>query len=122
MNKDLFEKNKATLLAALTGLTERLRPAKYPDGVTPKGRTSRGRKKTKKGSTHKIGKHFIPKHITSVKIDLQGHMGYVTPALYRRLHLGVAKKRTPVKHVARGRNVGAHLQYIDLHNQINNAT
>lgn len=44
-------------------------------------------KKTKKGAKHVVGSHFKPKYL----IFVDGK--HVTPAMYRRLHLGVKNPR-----------------------------
>ncbi len=67
------------------------KPSKHQDGHTPKARYSNKRGATRPGAIHHVGGHFYPKQITQIKLNT-GEMVSPTPALYRRLHLGDAKK------------------------------
>lgn len=83
MNR-LPQNNKHSGLAmALLGLAMNMKPANYPDGVTPKGRTDGAQKSsaTRKKAEHIQGRHFLGRRIYQV-----------TPAQYRHQHMGKSKK------------------------------
>lgn len=82
----MYDPKNNTLLTAMLSLVNTI-----PELPTKKTFVHRqkdsGRKKTKKGATHVIGEHFKPKYL----IFMEGKP--VTPAMYRRLHLGVQNPR-----------------------------
>lgn len=66
-----------TEILALLAMTAA--PAFYEDGRTPRGRYGNYAGATRKGATHKHGKPFKPANLLGI-----------TPAEYRRQHLGKA--------------------------------
>lgn len=52
-----------------------------------KSKQQSSRKKTKKGATHIVGEHFKPRFLHFIKGKP------VTPAMYRRMHMGVQNPR-----------------------------
>jgi len=82
------------LMDALKGwrhFADSFKAAKYQDGHTPKARYSNIHGATRPGAVHHIGGHFYPRQVTELKLNT-GKLIRPTPALYRRLHLGDAKK------------------------------
>jgi len=77
---------KKTLIPALLSLAASFNNQGLSRGNQNVVKTD-GRKKTKKGATHIIGKHFKPRYL----IFIDGKP--VTPAMYRRMHMGVQNPR-----------------------------
>jgi len=63
-------------------MRQAMRPANYDDAKTPKARNTDEKSKTRKGATHVVNPTFHSRQIFSV-----------TPAQFRRLHMGRTSKR-----------------------------
>ena len=76
---------QSPLIAALLGLANSM-PTIPPSKPNPTYKAA-DIGKTRKGATHVVGAHFKPKYL----IFIDGK--HVTPAMYRRKHLGVKNPR-----------------------------
>ncbi len=83
MNRIPQNNKHGGLAMALLGLAMNLKPTNYPDGKTPKGRYDGAQKSsaTRKKAKHVQGHHFLGRRIYNV-----------TPAQYRRQHMGKTRK------------------------------
>lgn len=77
------ENKKVDLFTALAAMTSVLPSLTTTEN---KGKHKAHSKKTKKGASHIVGPAFKPKFL----IEIDGK--FVTPAMYRKLHLGAKKK------------------------------
>lgn len=77
-------KENSMLNSALLALASSVAAIQKPE---KKSKHQSSRKKTKKGATHVVGEHFKPKFL----IYKDGKP--VTPAMYRRMHMGVQNPR-----------------------------
>lgn len=80
MNQKQFSQNKG-LASILLSLAMAVKPAKYPDGKTPKARYGNYRKATKRGAKHKVGVSFRPVKILTI-----------SQAQYRHFHVANTEK------------------------------
>lgn len=94
--------NFNNLKAAIMSMVGSLKPAKYPKTSIPKALNDEvsKRQKTKKGAVHKQGKHFLGRRLLKAPISMlyPSYPGkqvdvLLTPAQYRRFHLGINLKK-----------------------------
>lgn len=78
--------------AAIMKMIDSFRPYTYENSHAPKARNEHVSKRqmTKKGAVHTQGRHFLGRMIRPG----------LTPALYRRLHLGKPVKKEEAKNVS----------------------